>query len=436
LFSYTAHVGRFGSDDGGGGERVLWCAVQAVHAHWPSLKVVIYTAPPRDGDGGEAMVERAKRRFNLTITGEVEFVFLTQRCWVEADRYPRFTLLGQSLGSMVLGAEALLRCPCGYYVDSMGYAFTYPIARYLVGARVACYTHYPTISSEMIEMVSSRKAAHNNASDVSSSPLRTYVKLFYYKAFAKLYAWCGNCAQQVMANGTWTANHIKKLWGRPDTRIVFPPCNTDHLQQIPLSSPCRDDRIISVAQFRPEKDHSLQLRAFHLLKEAGHAKGATLVLIGASRNSEDDERVSALRSLSAELGIRDQVEFKVNVPFSELCEEFGKAKAGLHTMWNEHFGIGVVELMASGVIAIAHDSGGPKFDIVNDGASKGFLATSAQDYADCMRKVLREMSSREVNDMAKRARESTERFSDETFRNECAKVLAELLPTREGEKRL
>jgi hypothetical protein len=35
-------------------------------------------------------------------------------------------------------------------------------------------------------------------------------------------------------------------------------------------------------------------------------------------------------------------------------------------MWNEHFGIGVVEYMASGCIPLAHDSAGPKMDIVLD----------------------------------------------------------------------
>ena len=37
---------------------------------------------------------------------------------------------------------------------------------------------------------------------------------------------------------------------------------------------------------------------------------------------------------------------------------------GVHTMWNEHFGIGVVEYMAAGLIPIAHNSGGPQMDIV------------------------------------------------------------------------
>jgi glycosyltransferase involved in cell wall biosynthesis len=44
----------------------------------------------------------------------------------------------------------------------------------------------------------------------------------------------------------------------------------------------------------------------------------------------------------------------------------GRAKVGLHTMWNEHFGIGVVEYMAAGLIPVAHKSGGPLMDIVTD----------------------------------------------------------------------
>lgn len=34
---------------------------------------------------------------------------------------------------------------------------------------------------------------------------------------------------------------------------------------------------------------------------------------------------------------------------------------GLHTMWNEHFGISVVEGMAAGQIMVAHASGQTNF---------------------------------------------------------------------------
>lgn len=39
----------------------------------------------------------------------MEFLFLKKRKWVEADKYPHFTLLGQSLGSLVMGLEALIK---------------------------------------------------------------------------------------------------------------------------------------------------------------------------------------------------------------------------------------------------------------------------------------------------------------------------------------
>ena len=42
------------------------------------------------------------------------------------------------------------------------------------------------------------------------------------------------------------------------------------------------------------------------------------------------------------------VEFVLNQPYPVLRGWLGRASAGLHTMWNEHFGIGVVEMMAAG----------------------------------------------------------------------------------------
>jgi alpha-1,2-mannosyltransferase len=42
----------------------------------------------------------------------------------------------------------------------------------------------------------------------------------------------------------------------------------------------------------------------------------------------------------------------------------GVASVGVNGMWNEHFGIGVVEYQAAGLISVVNDSGGPKLDIV------------------------------------------------------------------------
>lgn len=46
-----------------------------------------------------------------------------------------------------LGWDALRKFVPDVYIDSMGYAFTLPMFKYLGGCSVAAYVHYPTIRS-------------------------------------------------------------------------------------------------------------------------------------------------------------------------------------------------------------------------------------------------------------------------------------------------
>lgn len=46
-------------------------------------------------------------------------------------------------------------------------------------------------------------------------------------------------------------------------------------------------------------------------------------------------------------------------------------------MIEEHFGIAIVESIAAGCIMVAHNSGGPKCDIVKEGIT-GYLADTAE----------------------------------------------------------
>lgn len=94
-------------------------------------------------------------------------------------------------------------------------------------------------------------------------------------------------------------------------------------------------------------------------------------------------------------------------------------------MTNEHFGIGIVELMAGGVIVIAHNSGGPRMDIVKNGTT-GFLASYAEEYA----KILYEITSfgDETSDTIRsNAREDVSRFSDENFEKSLVECLRQVI---------
>lgn len=47
-----------------------------------------------------------------------------------------------------------------------------------------------------------------------------------------------------------------------------------------------------------------------------------------------------MQDLAKHLALDKNVKFRVNISFKELKEELANSLIGLHTMWNEHFGIG------------------------------------------------------------------------------------------------
>jgi alpha-1,2-mannosyltransferase len=106
----------------------------------------------------------------------------------------------------------------------------------------------------------------------------------------------------------------------------------------------------------------------------------------------------------------------------------------LRKMWNEHFGIGIVEMMAAGLIVIAHNSGGPKTDIVVPlqnalgTTTTGFLASSADEYADFIHRVL-SMNVDEARTIRLNAIESAKRFTDGVFVESFEKAILDLKMT-------
>ena len=137
------------------------------------------------------------------------------------ERYPRLTLIGQAYGSVRLAYAALKvlrpqvwhpvhglssdpsRSPCPsarahypvwlqIFIDTSGWAFMYPLVR-LAGVKVACYTHYPTISTNMLLRVAHQKTMYNNSGVASTLP-GALLKMAYYYLFACFYGMAGGCA--------------------------------------------------------------------------------------------------------------------------------------------------------------------------------------------------------------------------------------------------
>ncbi|GAU98797.1 hypothetical protein RvY_09892-2 [Ramazzottius varieornatus] len=424
---------------GGGGERVLWAALNGLGKRYPENEYVIYT-----GDSPEACMSfrsHVMERFHIDIPSglHVNFVHLSTRSLLEGRRYPVLTMILQSVGSCIVGLEGLWKLCPDVFIDTTGHAFTLPIFRFIGGCRTAAYVHYPTISTDMLSRVQQRKEAVNNSFVVSRSAFLSSLKVFYYRFFAFLYGLAGKCCEVVTVNSTWTAGHIRDIWCSQNVTIIYPPCNVTEFLSIQVWPDSWKQKIIivSIGQFRPEKDHPLQLRSLRTLlaRRRDLRSRVELHFVGSCRNAEDEARVEKLRELAAKLDISKNIVFHLNAPFKELLNICQHGTIGLHSMWNEHFGIGVVECMAAGLVTVAHNSGGPKADILKDweGEKTGFLADDEYTYSLAIENVIR------CNDFQKdairtAARSSVSRFTDEVFMTDFVSAVSALFVLDHSEK--
>ena len=250
--------------------------------------------------------------------------------------YPVMTLLMQSLGSIGLVLEAVVRFTPDIFIDTMGYSFAVAVVKILLNIPTAAYVHYPTISSDML-----------------SQPGLGSLKRIYWNWFARLYSYAGLRIDYVMANSSWTGNHLRELWGveknggnlrgRQRYVVLFPPCNVSDVFGASLSH--RRNEIVYLAQFRKEKNHPLLVEAMRMLVYELHVMDARMIFVGSVRGQQDIEAVAALRLSIQSCRLEKFIEIRCDLPWSDVVAVLTSASIGANAMWNEHFGIGVVEYM-------------------------------------------------------------------------------------------
>ena len=107
----------------------------------------------------------------------------------------------------------------------------------------------------------------------------------------------------------------------------------------------------------------------------------------------------------------------------------------MHTMWNQHFGISVVEMMSNDLITIGHNNGGPKSDIITLPTTQhqqtGYLANTEEEYVQAIYDIY-QLQHGDKEKIRQAAKVSCERFSDEVFMHDFKFHLSEVLSNRIG----
>ena len=442
--------------DCGGGEKVLWRMITSLISYYdntttknnfqnmPKLKINIISGRK---DDKQILLNKLKSRFgidllkqnnNININSnklvyEVELISMESGYMLRPKNF--LTMLLQILAQIYFAIEIITKIYSDVYCDTTGLPFTYFILKYLGHAKVTAYTHYPFISKDMIYQVQNNKPGVHSRGNLNKNKFIRKIKIFYYNLILKVYKIMGNkCLSFAYVNSTWTFNHMKETWDElyktNKLIILYPPCSIS-LYREAAKNDNRQNIIVSFSQFRPEKNQILQIKILAQLKKKlsiyPELEDLELHLIGGVRNEEDQKLFDDLKIFARQLGVEKYVKFLKNGSTEEIMEEFSKAKIGIHTMIDEHFGINLIEMMAAGLILVTHNSAGAKDDILkNEGEKPGFLVNNENEYIAQIEEILvryDEIKGQIINCSTKRA----EKFSDEAFKDQFLMRLKEFL---------
>lgn len=363
----------------GGGEKVLWEAVISTLENDNNNIAIIYTFTPSSDSSAFSILDGVKKTFGIDffrqdrqdVRDRIVFIHLPDKYqWlINGNSYKFLSMIGQAIGSILLVFFGFYQVTPDIFIDTIGVPFTYVFVYGLLDIPIISYIHYPSVSKDML------KAAKNIGG------LYGILKYSYWWILLKLYAFNIMWVDISLYNSSWTADNVINAisWigdqTVDDEDILYPPCvsyddiqfDKDSVQS--LTNMERERCIVYLAQFRPEKRHSLLIKHYkdylNEYENRGIKDPHKLVFIGSTRSIKDEEYIYKLQELIKEFEIPSElIVFELNAS-SQIVDKWLKiSDFGINCMWKEHFGIAVVEYMLNGCIPLAHASAGPLEDII------------------------------------------------------------------------
>lgn len=205
---------------------------------------------------------------------------------------------------------------------------------------------------------------------------------------------------EFISNSKYTKAYVDKWTGLKST-VLYPYIDDAFLKKNDFKK--KDKIILSAGRYfghLHSKRQDLLIKAFIKLQQKHKLfKNFKLIFIGGLK-SEDKPYFAELKELASS---NKNILFLTNVSFAKLINYYRKAlflwhaagltEAGRAQLYSvEHLGLVPLEAMASGVIPLCHDSGGPKEFI--EAGSNGFLYKTIDDLIKQTVKAFKDQKTR------------------------------------------
>ncbi len=218
-----------------------------------------------------------------------------------------------------------------------------------------------------------------------------------------------------LVNSNYTARALYKHYGI-EANVVYPAVDWDYFMEEPDVEEDRDDVIISVARFVPQKRLDVLVKLYAEKIKPAHPR-ARLLLVGI----KDERYEDYFNRLVAEAEKAGDVEI-VAKPLTprELVRYYREAKVYVHMRIGEHFGMAPVEAMSQATIPIVPRKSGLA-ELIVEGLD-GYTYTSDEGVVAYTLKVLR-MGRDELVKMRRYAVRKAWRFTPANFAREVLAYL-------------
>lgn len=215
--------------------------------------------------------------------------------------------------------------------------------------KLITYCHYPLVP----ELIRGLKY---------DTVLRNYLKMCDYKfeSLDKLRTKALGVYNQMMKSSTIVTNSIfsskavKLYYPRTDPLIIYPPIDIDFFSRV-VSSDSRENRIVVLGRFNPDKNIELALEVAKVLKGMNIKFEMTIV---GNLSKLYNPYYNYLQKLIKVNGLSDLVDLKTNVDINDLLALFGKSKVLFHPTIGEPFGMCIAEAMSAGLVPVVPNFGG------------------------------------------------------------------------------
>lgn len=215
--------------------------------------------------------------------------------------------------------------------------------------KLITYCHYPLVP----ELVRSLKY---------DTVLRNYLQMsdYIFTSLDQLRSKAMSVYNQMMNNSTVVTNSVfsskavKLYYPNSDPLIIYPPIDIEFFSRV-VSSESRENRIVVLGRYNPDKNIELALEVAKLLKSM-NIKFEMSIVGNISRVYYP--YFNYLQKLVKINGLTDMVELKTNVEVNDLLNLFAKSKVLFHPTIGEPFGMCIAEAMSAGLVPVVPSFGG------------------------------------------------------------------------------